>query len=74
MAKEKVLSSAKTTSSSTVKSEPKAAAAPKVDETQKYKDAISAIVKAKNDLASDTLNRNLRIALNQTITEAAKLI
>ena len=68
MAKEKVLSSAKPTSSTIVKS------APKVDETKKYKDAINDIVNAQAKLAREPQNRNFRIVLNQTIVAAGKLL
>ena len=72
MAKEKIISSSKKTTSSTIKAP--APAAPKVDESQKYKDAIAAIVQAHNRLAGNTQDRNLRIALNQAITAAGTLI
>ena len=75
MAKEKVLSSVKKTSSAPSKTAaPVAPAAPKVDESQKYKDAIASIVEAHKKLSANTHDRNLRIALNQAITAAGQLI
>jgi hypothetical protein len=72
MAKEKVLSSVKKTSSAPTKTV--APAAPKVDESQKYKDAIAAIVEAHRRVSANTQDRNLRIAMNQAIVAAGQLI
>ena len=72
MAKEKVLSSVKKTSSAPAKTV--APAAPKVDESQKYKDAIAAIVEAHRRVSANTQDRNLRIAMNQAIVAAGQLI
>ena len=75
MAKEKVLSSAKKTSSAPSKAAASVApAAPKVDESQKYKDAIASIVEAHKKVSANTHDRNLRIGLNQAITAAGQLI
>ena len=75
MAKEKVLSSVKKTSSAPSKTAaPVAPAAPKVDESQKYKDAIASIVEAHRRVSANTQDRNLRIAMNQAIVAAGQLI
>ena len=68
MAKEKVLSSAKPTSSTIVKS------APKVDDSKKYKDAINDIVNAHAKVGKEPQNRNFRIVLDKCIIAAGKLL
>lgn len=72
MAKEKVLSSVKKTSSTPTKSV--APAAPKVDNTNKHKEALVEIVNIYAKLKQDTLNRNFRVKLNEAIEAAAKII
>lgn len=72
MAKEKVLSSARKTTSSTVSVAPKSA--PVVDTSNKYKDALVEIVNISAKLDKDPLNRNFRRKLEEAIKEAAKLV
>lgn len=68
--KEKVLSSASRTSSAPIQT-PKPVAQ---DTSNKYKEALEAIVKASEKVASATGNRNFRIELNQAISAAKALL
>ena len=68
--KEKVLSSASRTSSAPIQA-PKPVAQ---DTSDKYKEALEAIVKASEKVASATGNRNFRIELNQAISAAKALL
>tara|TARA_R100000951_G_C2619149_1_gene173829 strand:- start:442 stop:666 length:225 start_codon:yes stop_codon:yes gene_type:complete len=74
MSKEKILSSAKKTTSAPVIKPAAAPIVPKVDESLKYKEAIKSIVDAHGKLAGNTQDRNLRISLNQAIEAAGKII
>ena len=70
MPKEKILSSTKKTTSSPIKAAP----APKVDDSQKYKDAIADIVNANQKVATDPQNRNHRLGLRDAIAKAQALL
>lgn len=75
--KEKVLSSVSRTSSAPIQAaEPAAPASKPVtqDTSNKYKEALEAIVKASEKVASATGNRNFRIELNQAISAAKALL
>jgi len=72
MAKEKVLSSSRKTSSSTISVTPRSA--PVVESSNKYKDALVEIVNISAKLDKDPLNRNFRVKLEEAIREAAKLV
>lgn len=75
--KEKVLSSASRTSSAPIQAAKPAAPASKPvaqDTSNKYKEALEAIVKASEKVASATGNRNYRIELNQAISAAKALL
>tara|TARA_S200002703_G_scaffold40851_2_gene35531 strand:+ start:3857 stop:4174 length:318 start_codon:yes stop_codon:yes gene_type:complete len=75
--KEKVLSSASRTSSAPIQAAKPAAPASKPvaqDTSNKYKEALEAIVKASEKVASATGNRNFRIELNQAISAAKALL
>jgi len=72
MPKEKILSSTKKTTSSPIKVAP--APAPKVDDSQKYKDAIADIVNANQKVATDPQNRNHRLGLRDAIAKAQALL
>lgn len=70
MPKEKILSSTKKTTSSPIKVAP----TPKVDDSQKYKDAIADIVNANQKVATDPQNRNHRLGLRDAIAKAQALL
>jgi hypothetical protein len=74
MPKEKILSSTKKTTSSPIKVAPAPAPAPKVDDSQKYKDAIADIVNANQKVATDPQNRNHRLGLRDAIAKAQALL
>jgi len=50
------------------------APAPKVDDSQKYKDAIADIVNANQKVATDPQNRNHRLGLRDAIAKAQALL
>ena len=83
--KESVLSTAKTTSSAPIKKTssaptktvappPHGAAAPKVDDSQKYKDAIAEIARTHEAVLSSSQNRNYRVAFNEAVQKAKDLL
>ena len=71
MPKEKILSSPKKTSSSTVT--PMAQKAPAAS-SDKYKDALQDIVNISAKLDSDPTNRNFRIMLQDAIAKAKTIL
>lgn len=71
MPKEKILSSTKKTSSSTVT--PMSQQAP-VASSDKYKDALQDIVNISDKLDSDPLNRNIRVMLQDAIAKAKTIL
>lgn len=74
--KESVLSTSKVTSSAPVKKAVEAPkpAAPKVDDSQKYKDAIAEIARTHEAVLSSSQNRNYRVAFNEAVQKAKDLL
>lgn len=71
MPKEKILSSTKKTSSSTLTSMTQKAP---VASSDKYKDALQDIVNISDKLDSDPTNRNFRIMLQDAIAKAKTIL
>lgn len=71
MPKEKILSSTKKTSSSTVTPMSQRAS---VASSDKYKDALQDIVNISAKLDTDPLNRNIRVMLQDAIAKAKTIL